>query len=66
MGLLLVLSIPCYLFAMLFGLLSRLMRRIGTDFIEIGDYLRDPQGRRDATNIRNIAEKWKRINDRVE
>ena len=66
MGLLRLVSLPFYVLAMGFGLLSRLMRRIGTYFIQLGDYIVDHKRYTDAIHVRHLAEKWKRINDRVE
>ncbi len=66
MALLRLISIPFYSLAICFGLFSRLIRRIGSDFIELGDTICEWEHITDAKHMRRITEKWKKINDRVE
>jgi hypothetical protein len=63
MALLRIASLPFYSLAILFGLFSRLIRRIGIDFIELGDRICDHKRYTDARNMLRITKKWKDIND---
>ncbi len=66
MDILRVASMPFYLIAMLCGHSSRFLRRLGLDFIDLGDYVSDGHLVPLKTRVRNLGKKWKNINNRME
>jgi hypothetical protein len=66
MALLRLTSLPFYLLAIVAGLSKRLMNRIGYDAIDMGDFISSGGSDPDSARIRDIAEEWKRTDDRME